>query len=42
VVRVALDYAAENPDEIRSRIDRNRTAAEASRRATEERAALIT
>lgn len=40
-IRLALDYAAEHPDEIAERIERNRVAAEASRRAVENRQALL-
>lgn len=41
LIRIAIDYAVEHPDEIRRRIDRNRELAERSRRAVEERGALI-
>jgi hypothetical protein len=41
LIRIALDYAAEHTDEIRGRIDRNRGAAEQSRRASREREALL-
>lgn len=41
LVRIAVEYAVEHPDEIRRRIDRNRELAERSRRAAEERGALI-
>lgn len=41
LVRIAVDYAVEHPDDIRGRIDRNRELAERSRRAAEERGALI-
>lgn len=41
LVRLALDYAADHPDEVRQRIERNRTLAERSRRAVEQREALL-
>lgn len=41
LIRIAIDYAVEHPDDIRRRIDRNRELAERSRRAAEERGALI-
>jgi hypothetical protein len=41
LIRVALDYAAERPAEIRERIDRNRALAERSRHSTRQRAALL-
>lgn len=41
LVRIALDYAADHPDEVRERIERNRTLAERSRRAAEQREALL-
>jgi hypothetical protein len=41
LIRIALDYAAEHPDEIRGRIDRNRTMAERSRRTARQREALL-
>lgn len=41
LIRIAIDYAVEHAGEIRERIDRNRAAAERSRRAAQERAALI-
>lgn len=41
LVRIALDYAADHPDEIRERIERNRTLAERSRQAAEQRQALL-
>jgi len=41
LIRVALDYAAEHPDEIRERIDRNRAMAERSRNASRQREALL-
>jgi len=36
-----LDYAAEHAEEITARIDRNRAMAERSRRASEQRRALL-
>ena len=41
LIRIALDYAAEHSDEIRERIDRNRAAAERSRRTARQREALL-
>lgn len=41
LVRVALDYAADHPAEIRERIERNRTRAEHARRSVEQREALL-
>jgi hypothetical protein len=41
LVRIALDYAADHPDEIMARIERNRTVAERSRQTAEQRAALL-
>jgi hypothetical protein len=41
LIRIALDYAAEHADEIRERIDRNRTMAERSRRMARQREALL-
>jgi hypothetical protein len=41
LIRIALDYAAEHPDEVRSRIDRNRVMAERSQRTSEQREALL-
>jgi hypothetical protein len=41
LIRVALDYAAEHADEIRSRIERNRATAERSRDASRQREALL-
>ncbi|MPY85583.1 MAG: ribbon-helix-helix protein, CopG family [Actinophytocola sp.] len=41
LIRIAVDYAVEHPEEIRSRIERNRELAERSRRAAEARGALI-
>jgi hypothetical protein len=41
LIRVALDYAAEHPDEVQGRIDHNRVMAERNRAATLRRAALL-
>ena len=41
LIRLALDYAAEHPDEIRERIDRNRGAIERSQRTAQQREALL-
>jgi len=41
LVRIALDYAAEHPDEVRERIGRNRAMAEQSRRMAQQREALL-
>lgn len=41
LIRIALDYAAEHPDDIESRIQDNEAAAESSRRAAEQRDALL-
>ncbi|HUC21087.1 MAG TPA: hypothetical protein VMA73_00085 [Streptosporangiaceae bacterium] len=41
LIRIALDYAAEHPDEIRERIDRNRGAIERSQRTAQQREALL-
>lgn len=41
LIRIALDYAAEHPDEIRERIDRNRDAIERSQRTAQQREALL-
>jgi hypothetical protein len=41
LIRIALDYAAEHPDEIRERIDRNRVMAERSRQTARQRATLL-
>ena len=41
LVRVALDYAADHADEVRARIERNRAAAERSRRTSEQRETLL-
>lgn len=40
-IRLALEYAAARPDDVRERIEQNDTDAEASRRITEQRAALL-
>jgi hypothetical protein len=40
-IRPALDYAAVYPDEIQARIERNEAEAETSRRAAEQREALL-
>ena len=41
LIRIALDYAAEHPDKIRERIDRNRAAAERNRITAQQREALL-
>jgi|ERR1017187_297357 hypothetical protein len=41
LIRIALDYAAEHPDEIRGRIDRNRSLAERNRSTSAQREALL-
>jgi hypothetical protein len=41
LIRIALDYAAEHPVEIRGRIDRNRALAERSRNSSRQREALL-
>lgn len=41
LIRIALDYAAEHADEVRTRIDRNQAMAERSRRTSQQRAALL-
>lgn len=41
LIRIALDYAAEHPDEIRERIDLNRGAIERSQRTAQQREALL-
>jgi hypothetical protein len=41
LIRLAVDYAAEHPDEIRRRMDRNDEMAERSRRAAQQREALL-
>ncbi|MGH8931254.1 MAG: hypothetical protein ACRDZO_11685 [Egibacteraceae bacterium] len=40
-IRIAINYAAEHADETQARIERNEAAAEASRRAVEQRQALF-
>jgi hypothetical protein len=40
-IRVALDFAAEHPDDVQARIARNRTAIEASQRAAQQRQAFL-
>ena len=42
LIRIAWDYAAEHADEIRERINRNRSMAARSRRTSEQREALLT
>ena len=42
LIRLAIDYAAEHPDEIRRRIEHNRVLAEQSRQASRQREALLT
>jgi hypothetical protein len=41
LIRIALDYAAEHPGEVRERIDRNREMAERSRRMAGQRESLL-
>lgn len=41
LVRIAVDYAVEHPDEVQQRIARNRDLAERSRRAAKQREDLI-
>jgi hypothetical protein len=41
LIRVALDYAAEHPDDVRRRIDKNRAMAQRSQAATLQREALL-
>ena len=41
LIRIALDYAAEHPSEIRERIDRNQAMAERSRHTARQREALL-
>lgn len=41
LIRLAVDYAAEHPDEIRRRMDRNDEMAERSRQAAQQREALL-
>lgn len=40
-IRVALDFAAEHPDDVQARIARNQAAIEASQRAAQQRQALL-
>jgi hypothetical protein len=41
LIRLALDYAAEHPDDVLARIERNRALAERSRAASRRRQALL-
>ena len=41
LIRLAVDYAAEHPDEIRRRMDRNDEMVERSRQAAQQREALL-
>lgn len=41
LIRIAVDYAAEHPDDVLVRIDRNRTLADRSRAASGQRDALL-
>jgi hypothetical protein len=41
LIRLAVDYAAEHPDEIRRRMDHNDEMAERSRKAAQQREALL-
>ena len=41
LIRLALDHAAEHPDEVLARIERNRAMAERSRAASRQREALL-
>lgn len=41
LVRLALEFAAEHPDEVEDRIRRNKTAATSSRRSARQREALL-
>jgi hypothetical protein len=41
LIRIALDYAADHPDEVQARIDRNKATAEHSRRAAHQRETLL-
>jgi hypothetical protein len=41
LIRIALDYAAEHPDEIQERIDRNLDTIDRSRKIAEQRQALL-
>jgi hypothetical protein len=40
-IRLALDYAAAHPEDVQARIERNEAEAEASRRAAQQRKALM-
>lgn len=40
-IRIAIDFAAEHPDDIKARITRNRAAVEASQRAEQRRHSLL-
>jgi hypothetical protein len=40
-IRIALDYAADHPDEVQERIRRNRAMAEQSRKTAQQREALL-
>ncbi len=40
-IRIAIDFAAEHPDDIEARIARNRAAVEASQRTAQQRHALL-
>ncbi len=41
LIRIAVDYAAEHPDEVRERIDRNRAMTQRSRKTLQQREALL-
>jgi hypothetical protein len=41
LIRLAVDYAAEHPDDVLARIERNRAAAERSRAVSRQREALL-
>jgi hypothetical protein len=41
LIRIALDYAAEHPDDVTARIDRNLAMAERSRAMAQQRRALL-
>jgi hypothetical protein len=41
LIRIAVDYAAEHPDEVRERIDRNRAMSQRSRTTSQQREALL-
>jgi hypothetical protein len=41
LIRIALDYAADRPDEVRERIDRNKSMTAQSRRTARQREALL-